>query len=243
MRLKDKVAIVTGGASGIGRATVCEMVREGANVLIADLNDEAGGALAGELNNTIYVRTNITSPTDVEKMIKILNQEFGRLDILFNSAGINVTEKRNQFAIDTARSIIDINLIGSMLTSKSVEEIFKKQRSGSIINIASVLGHIGKIRSLAYTASKAGIINMTKTLALEYAKYNVRVNTISPGYVDTPFLDENREMIETYIQSLIPLARLGKPEEVAKMVIFLASDDASYITGADFKIDGGYLAK
>jgi len=243
MRLKDKVAIVTGGASGIGKATAREMVREGAMVLIADLDDEAGQTLAEELNNTIYLKTNVTSFDDVKHMMNKIDQEFGRLDILFNSAGINVTEKRNQFAIDTVRNVIDINLVGSMLTSKSAEEIFKKQRSGSIINTASVLGHIGKIRSLAYTASKAGIINMTKTLALEYAKYNVRVNTISPGYINTPFLDESRELIETYIQSLIPLARLGAPEEVAKMVVFLASDDASYITGADFKIDGGYLAK
>jgi len=239
VRLKDKVAIVTGGASGIGKASARELVKEGARVLIADLNDEAGDVLA----NTIYLKTDVTSPVDVEKMINMVDQQFGRLDILFNCAGINITEKRSQFAIDTVRNVIDINLIGSMLTSKSAEAVFKKQRSGSIINIASVLGHIGKIRSLAYTASKAGIINMTKTLALEYAKYNVRVNTISPGYIDTSFLDENREVIETYIQSLIPLARLGKPEEVAKMVVFLASDDASYITGADFKIDGGYLAK
>jgi len=242
MSLDGKVAIVTGGASGIGEVTAREMVKVGASVLIADLNAEAGYILAEELDNTIYLKTDVTSPTDVQNMIKKVVQQFGRLDILFNSAGITITEKRDQFEVDIVRRVIDINLIGSMLTSKSALEIFKKQRSGSIINTASVLGHVGQIRNLGYTASKAGVINMTKTLALEYAKYNIRVNSVSPGFIKTPFTG-HEDAITQHLESRIPLARLGEPEEVAKVVIFLASDDASYVTGTDFKIDGGYLAK
>ena len=242
MRLVGKVAIVTGGASGIGATTVREMVKEGANVLIADLNEEAGNKLADELKNTVYLKTDIVAEEDVKNMIQKVDQTFGQLDILFNSAGINVTEKRDQFAIDTVRRVIDVNLIGSMLASKYTLEIFKKMRNGSVINTSSILGHVGQIRNLAYTASKSGIINMTKTLALEYAKYNIRVNSISPGFIKTSFTG-HEEAIQQHLESRVPLARLGEPEEVAKVVIFLASDDASYITGADFKIDGGYLAK
>jgi len=251
MRLKDKVAIVTGGASGIGAATVREMIREGASVLIADLNEDLGNKLAKELSNVIFLKTNIISEEEVEAMIKKVEQTFGRLDILFNSAGLNIVEKRNQLMMDSMRHVIDVNLLGSILTSKRVLENFDKKRGGSIINTASVLGHVGQIRNLAYTASKAGIINMTKTLALEYAKYNIRVNSISPGFIDTPFLADSieasfsahEEVIKQHLESQIPLARLGRVEEVAKVVIFLASDDASYITGTDFQIDGGYLAK
>jgi len=243
MRLKGKVAIVTGGASGIGAATVREMIKEGASVLIADLNEELGNKLAKELDNTICLKTNIALEEDVKNMVKEIELTFGRLDILFNCAGLNIAERTDYLKIDNVRHIININLIGSILTSKHTLGIFKKTKGGSIINSASIMAHTGQIRNLAYSASKAGIINMTKTLALEYAKYNIRVNSISPGFIDTPFLAQNKEVIQNYIESLLPLARLGKPEEVAKVVTFLASDDASYITGADFRIDGGYLAK
>ena len=242
MRLKGKVAIVTGGASGIGAATASEMIREGASVLIADLNEELGNEFANKLDNAIYLKTNIALEDDVEKMVKKAELTFGRLDILFNSAGLNIIEKRDQLATDDVRRVIDVNLIGTILTSKNTLDIFKKTGGGSIINTASILGHVGQIRNLAYTASKAGVINVTKTLALEYAKYNIRVNSISPGFIDTPFL-AHEPAIKQHLESLIPFNRLGKPEEVAKVVIFLASDDASYITGSDFRVDGGYLAK
>ena len=242
MRLKDKVAIVTGGASGIGAATVKEMVKEGASVLIADVNDELGNELAEELSNTVYLKTDISSEEDVKNMVAKAEHTFGRLDILFNCAGINITEKRDRITIDNVRRIIDINLMGTILTTKYALEVFKKARSGNIINTASIMGYIGQIRNLPYNASKAGIINMTKTLSLEYAKYNIRVNCISPGFIRTPFTG-HEEAIKQRLESLIPLGRLGDPEEVAKVVVFLASDDASYITGTDFKVDGGYLAK
>ena len=242
MRLKDRVAIVTGGASGIGAATVREMVKEGASVLIADLNDDLGNELAEELNNVVYCNTDIVSEEDVKNMVKEAVQAFGRLDILFNCAGINITEKRDRITMDNVKRIIDINLIGTILSSKYALEVFKNNRSGNIINTASIMGHVGQIRNLAYTAAKAGVINMTKTLALENAKYNIRVNCVSPGFIKTPFTG-HEDAIQQHLESRIPLARLGNPEEVAKMVVFLASDDASYITGTDFKVDGGYLAK
>ena len=242
MRLKDKVAIVTGGASGIGATTVKEMIKEGASVLIADVNDERGFKLAEELNNTVYLKTDITNEADVKNMVTKVEQVFGGLDILFNCAGVNIIEKRDRITIDNVRHIIDINLMGTILASKYALEIFKKTKRGNIINTASIMGHIGQIRNMAYNASKAGIISLTKTLALEYAKYNIRVNSISPGYIKTPLTDDHEEAITQHLESQIPLARLGNPEEVAKMVIFLASDDASYITGTDIKVDGGYLA-
>ena len=241
MRLEGKVAIVTGGASGIGAATVREMVKEGASVLIADVNDELGDELATELDSAVYSRTNVAVEENVKNMVKIAEQMFGRIDILFNCAGINVVEKRDRITVDNVRHVIDINLMGTILTSKYALEVFKKTRSGSIINTASIMGHIGQIRNLAYNVSKAGIINLSKTLALEYAKYNIRVNSISPGFINTPFTG-HEDSIKQHLESRIPLARFGNPEEVAKVVIFLATDDASYITGADIKIDGGYLA-
>jgi len=243
MRLKDKVAIVTGGANGIGEATVKEMVREGASVLIADLNEEKGIKLAEELNNVIFLKTNVALEEDVKDMIRKIEHTFGRLDVLFNGAGLNIMEKTDRIRVDNVKRVIDVNIIGAILTSKCALELFKKMGSGSIINTASIWGHIGEVKNLAYTASKAGLINMTKTLALEYAKYNIRVNSVSPGFIDTSFVDQDEEVIKRHLESKIPLARLGKTEEVAKLVTFLASDEASYITGADFKIDGGYLAK
>jgi len=242
MRLKNKVAIVTGGASGIGAAAVREMISEGAHVLIADLN-EAAEELTKELDNTIFLKTNIGLEEDVKHMFEQVEATFGRLDILFNSAGINTMEKIDQLIIDNVRRIIDINLTGTILTSKYSLKLFKKTRSGSIINTASVLAHVGQVKNLAYAASKAAIVNMTKTVALEYAKYNIRVNSISPGFIDTPFLGDDKELLKSYLEQAIPFARLGRPEEVAKVVTFLASDDASYITGADLQIDGGFLAK
>ncbi len=243
MRLKDKVAIITGGTGGIGAATARDMVNEGAKVIIADLNDELGESLAKELNNTIYVHTNVKREADVKKMIDKAECEFGKIDILFNNAGINIMGAMENITIQDWNSVFSVNLLGVFLCSKYVVKAFKKHGGGSIINCASVLGHVGQTKNAAYTACKAAIINYTKTIALEYAKNNIRVNSISPGYIDTPFLDGNREIIKVHLVSILPLARLGRAEEVAKAVVFLASDDASYITGADLLIDGGYAAK
>ena len=246
MKLKGKVAIVTGGSSGIGKATVKDMVAEGAKVIIADINDEEGKELAEKLNQkekrTVYCHVDVTSEEDTEKMVKMAEEEFGRLDILFCNAGIGdmaVTEKLEK---SVWQKVIDVNLTGVFLCIKAAIPVMKKTGSGSIVNCASILGHVGQAQSASYTASKGGVVNMTRSLAAEYAGQDIRVNAVCPGYIKTPILDDlDEEMLENLIAKH-PIGRLGEPEEVAKATTFLASDDASFITGENLLVDGGYTA-
>lgn len=247
MRLKGKVAIVTGGASGIGEATVRCMVEEGAHVLIADLNVEAGQKLAEELNSpdtrVIFQRVNVTSEEEIIQMVDRAVTEFGKLDIIFNNAGIGSMNPSTDLSYEDWRKTISVNLDGVFLCSKYAIRAMIKNGGGSVINCASILGHVGQAATASYTAAKGGVVNLTRTLAIEYAKQNIRVNAVCPGYIDTPLLSQLDDATKNYLISLHPIGRLGRPEEVAKAVVFLASDDASFITGANLLVDGGYTAQ
>lgn len=247
MRLKGKTAIVTGGASGIGEATVREMVKEGSHVLIADLNDSAGQKLAEELNSSetkvIYQRVNVTNEEDIANMVEKAVAEFGKLDIIFNNAGIGSTAPSIELSYEDWKKTISVNLDGVFLCAKHAIKAMIKNGGGSVINCASILGHVGQAATASYSAAKGGVVNLTRTLAIEYAKENIRVNAVCPGYIETPLLNQLDEATKKHLTSLHPIGRLGKPEEVAKAVIFLASDDASFITGANLLVDGGYTAQ
>lgn len=247
MRLKGKVAIVTGGASGIGDSTVIEMVKEGAKVVIADLNEEAGSLLADKMKKgekeVIYMKVDVTNEEMVRQMVAATIHSFGKVDILFNNAGIGSTQPSEEVSMEDWRNMLSVNLDGVFLAAKHVIKYMRKNGGGSIVNNASILGHVGQGATLAYSASKGAVVNLTKTLALEYASENIRVNAVSPGYIDTPIISGATEEKRDLLISLHPLGRLGKPEEVAKAVVFLASDDASFITGTSLAVDGGYLAR
>lgn len=246
MRLEGKVAIVTGGANGIGEATVRDMVNEGAKVIIADIDDEKGKALAEEFNKdgkkAAYCNTDVTKEAEVEAMVKLAKDEFGKLDILFSNAGIGNLVPTAELELENWQRVIDINLTGVFLSAKHAIPVMLETGGGSIINAASMLGHVGQAETAAYTASKGGVVNMTRALAVEYAKDGIRVNAVCPGYVNTSLLDQLDEEMINHLISLHPINRLAEPEEIAKVTTFLASDDASFITGANLLVDGGYTA-
>lgn len=247
MRLKGKSAIVTGGASGIGEYTVRDLVSEGANVLIADINDELGQQLAADLNSltskVIYKRVDVTNEEQIKEMVDTAVGEFGQLDIIFSNAGIGSMSPSTELAYEDWSRVISINLDGVFLCAKHAIKAMQKSGGGSVINCASILGHVGQAATAAYTAAKGGVVNLTRALAVEYAKENIRVNAVCPGYIDTPLLSQLDDATRNHLISLHPMGRLGKPEEIAKAVTFLASDDASFVTGASLLVDGGYTAQ
>ncbi|MBI0577166.1 glucose 1-dehydrogenase [Neobacillus cucumis] len=247
MKLAGKVAVVTGGASGIGEFTVREMVEEGAKVVIADLNDDLGSKLVQELNQeerqVAYIHVDVTKEDQVENMIEFAVSKFGKLDILFNNAGIGSLSPSAELPFEEWRKVLSVNLDGVFLAAKHAIKAMQKNGGGSIVNTASILGHVGQAQTAPYTASKGAVVNLTRTLAVEYAKDNIRVNAVCPGYIETPLLNQLDEAMKNHLISLHPIGRLGKPEEIAKAVVFLSSDDASFVTGSNLLVDGGYTAQ
>ena len=238
MILKDKVAIITGGGGGIGKATALALSREGAKVVVADIDLAKAKAVAAEVKKerkeAIAVKVDVTNTRDIANMVKTTQDAFGRIDILVNGAGICQRKPLNELTEDDWDKMYLINLRGIFLCSQAVLEVMKKQKSGKIINIASLAGEVGGIKVGAnYAATKAGVICLTKSLA-KYAAPYINVNAISPGIIDT-------EMIRgiDYDPNDIPLKRIGTPEEVADVIVFLASDSSRYITGANIDVNGG----
>lgn len=246
-KLSGKVAIITGGASGIGEASVREAVSEGAYVVIADMNDSWGKKLANELNvsdkKVVYQHTDVTKEDEIIQLIKKAVTEFGRLDIVFNNAGIGIQEPSDELSYASFRKVMAVNLDGIFLVAKHAISQMKKTGGGSIVNNASILGHVGFPKAAPYLSAKGGILTLTKGLALEFAKDNIRVNSLSPAFIKTPLISGMGEEALKELELLHPIGRLGRPEEVAKAFVFLASDDASFITGTDLLVDGGYTAR
>jgi NAD(P)-dependent dehydrogenase (short-subunit alcohol dehydrogenase family) len=251
-KLNDQVAIVTGGGSGMGRATAMLLAKEGARVVIADCVSEGAESTVQEIKasggEALYIKTDMAKSIEVEKLVKHTIETYNRLNILFNNAGVEtelvLTHEYSEAGWDR---IIDINLKGVFLGMKYAIPEMLKQGKGAIINNASIDGLVGIGKHAAYCASKAGVIGLTKVAALEYGTQNIRVNAICPGIVVTPLLErevKNRgETMETYRwRQLGCLERIGQPEEIAQMVLFLASDESSYVTGSSLVIDGGFLA-
>lgn len=246
MRFDGKVAIVTGGASGIGEATVRAFVREGANVVIADYS-EHGQQLASELTSgterAIFVKTDVTDTKAVQALIAKTVETYGRLDIMFANAGIAADGPIDELDETAWQKTIDINLTGVYLCDKYAIDQMRSQGGGVIVNCGSIHSHVGKSGVTAYAAAKGGVKLLTQTLAIDYGAQNIRVNAVCPGYIDTPLLKDIPDDKKQALVALHPIGRLGRAEEVASVVLFLASDESSFVTGASILVDGGYTAQ
>ncbi len=243
--LTGKKAFITGGAKGIGRSAALAFAEAGADVAIVDMDTEAAEATVREVKalgvRSLYVKADITDPDDVDRMMEKILAEFGTVDIAFNNAGICVNEKAEEMSYENWKRVIDVNLNGVFLTARAAGRVMIKNRKGCIINTASMSGHVVNVPQpqSAYNASKAGVILLTKSLAVEWAPYNVRVNSISPGYIGTKMTLSATQWIPTW-ESLTPVKRMGRPEELTAALVYLAGDGASFTTGTDLVIDGAY---
>ncbi len=245
-QLNDKVAIVTGGASGIGKAIVELFVKEGAKVVVADLNEKLGNDLINSLGDAdvIFIKADASSAEDNKKIVEAAIENFGALHIAVNNAGIGgEANPVADLSIEGWKKVIDINLNGVFYGMHyQIPEIEKV--GGSIINMASILGAVGFAQSSAYVAAKHGVVGLTKSAGWEYATKGVRINAIGPGFISTPLVDDNFDADTLkYLETQHAFQRLGKPEEVAELTLWLASDKASFVTGSYYPVDGGYLAK
>jgi len=244
MRLKDRVAIITGGARGIGKKISQTFLKEGASVYIFDVNQEEGARTVGELQpaydgKVIFFKVNITDEKSVEQSIEKIIEAEGRIDILVNNAGITRDNLIIRMSLEDWKKVIDINLTGAFICSKHTVKYMVKNRSGKIINISSIVGVHGNAGQSNYSSSKAGIIGLTKTLARELAGRNILVNAIAPGYIETEMTKKLSDKIKEKLMEQIPTGRLGSVDDVAKAALFLASDDSNYITGTVINLDGG----
>lgn len=244
MRLKDRVAIITGGARGIGKKISQTFLKEGASVYIFDVNEEEGARTAGELQPAYagkvnFFKVDITDEKSVEQSIEKIIEAEGRIDILVNNAGITRDNLILRMSLEDWKKVIDINLTGAFICSKHTVKYMVKNRSGKIINISSIVGVHGNAGQSNYSSSKAGIIGLTKTLARELAGRNILVNAIAPGYIETEMTEKLSDKIKEKLMEQIPTGRLGSVDDVAKTALFLASDDSNYITGTVINLDGG----
>lgn len=249
MRLDGKSIFVTGGARGIGRSVATAFCEAGANVAIVDVDMAAAQETARWLRettgaDTIAIRADVTDPADVDAMIAAVLDKYGKLDAAFCNAGICMNIPAEEMTLAQWKKVIDINLTGVFLTTQAAGKVMLKQGYGSIINTASMSAHIVNVPQpqCAYNASKAGVIQLTKSLAIEWAKRGVRVNSISPGYIGTD-LTLSSETLKPLIEkwnALAPMGRLGRPEELQSVCVYLAGDTSSFTTGSDFIVDGAF---
>ena len=240
---KEKVAVVTGGASGIGLATTKKLLSEGANVVILDLKmDEEIINNLGE--NILYLKCDVSNEENVKNCIEEIIKKFNHIDYLVANAGIGGSaSKPHEVSMDEWNKVISVNQTGIFLLNKYVINEMLKNGKGAVVNTSSMYGLVGSTTSFAYSASKGAINQMTRSLALTYARDNIRVNAIAPGYVDTPILSMVPDNIKEAMGNELPIGRLGKDTEIANLICYLLSDDASFITGAIIPIDGGFTAK
>ena len=244
INLKNKNIIVTGASGGIGNSIVKSFYDCGANILASGTRIEKLEELKTKFKNLKFLQFDISKTDQIENFIENASNELGgNLDCIVNNAGITQDNLAIRMSLDEWKKVIDINLTSTFLLSKFAIKKMLKNKSGKIINITSVVGHTGNLGQANYTASKAGIVAMSKSLALEYAKKNININCISPGFIKTAMTDKIDEKFKEIIISKIPSARLGEPEDIANAVIFLASNQSDYINGETIHVNGGmYMA-
>ena len=250
--LEGKTALITGGARGIGRATALLFAQEGARVAVADMSAEGAAETVGMINaaggQAMSIAVDVTNSEQVAAMVAGTVAAFGRLDCAFNNAGIAgyqvgaSGQKTAEWSEDAFDRMIAVNLKGVWLCMRSELEQMEKQGGGSIVNTASIAGLIGLKTSSAYVASKHGVIGLTKTAALEYAEQHIRVNAVCPGYIETDMTKDTMSRRGAELKAMIPYKRLGVANEIAEMVCWFSSDRASYVSGAAYNVDGGYMA-
>lgn len=248
MRLKDKVAIITGAASGIGKATAKLFAEHGAKVIVADIDADGGEQTVTEINDVgnvaLFIKTDVTINVDTQNVVKQTVDAFGKLDILFSNAGIAMRLPVAELPEDDWHRCLNVNLNGVFLCAKAAVPAMQKNGNGSIINMSSIFGLVGADVRAAYVASKGAVTNLTRGMALDYAEDNIRVNCICPGFVETPLVagviktpDEYQKLADKH-----PMRRLGQPIEIAYGALYLASDESAFVTGIALPIDGGYTA-
>jgi NAD(P)-dependent dehydrogenase (short-subunit alcohol dehydrogenase family) len=248
MRISDKVAIITGAASGIGRTTAILFAKEGGKVVVADKNEVGGNEtvdlIRSDGGQAIFDYVNVTSATDMQGMVKTTINTYGKLNILVNNAGIAIRLPVVDLSEEDWDRNIDVNLKSIYLSSKYAIPRMIENGGGSIVNIASIYGIVGGRIRAAYAASKGGVVNLTRSMALDYALHKIRVNCVCPGFVNTPLLKNILKNKEEYqaLADLHPMGRLGDMLEIALGVLYLASDESSFVTGIALPIDGGYTA-
>lgn len=251
MRLKDKVTLITGGGAGIGKATALRFAEEGAKVVICDVNEQAGQALLAELGpEARFYKVNVADRQEVQAWVDDVAAHYGRVDVLINNAGIlrdglfvrvkdGVLVKQMEEAAWDA--VINVNLKGVFNCSQAVAPYMIKQGGGVIVNASSVVGLYGNFGQTNYVATKAGVIGMTKVWARELGRHNIRVNAVAPGFIMTEMVQQMPENILNDMKSHTPLGRLGEPRDIANAYLWLASDEASFVTGATISVDGGIV--
>jgi 3-oxoacyl-[acyl-carrier protein] reductase len=244
MKLEGKVALITGGASGIGKITAKKFLQEGAKVVISDFNNEAGNATLNELENIgqiTFIHSNVTDTDQIKQMVQRTLDTYGRIDILVNNAGITIDGLLTKMDEESWEKVISVNLTGVFKCTKEVVPTMLEQGSGVILNASSVVGIHGNIGQTNYAATKAGVIGLTKTWAKEFGPKGIRVNAVAPGFIITDMTSKVPQKILDMMETKTPLRKLGKPEDIASAYLFLASDDASYINGTILNVDGGLV--
>jgi NAD(P)-dependent dehydrogenase (short-subunit alcohol dehydrogenase family) len=245
-----RVAIVTGGSSGIGQAACRLFAREGAKVVVSDIDETRGRetvqAIQKSKGDATFIRADVSNPRDCQALVDQTLQTYGRLDMAFNNAGIGgEANPVAEYSLEGWQKVIEINLSSVFYCMKYEIPALLKAGGGAIVNMASILGQVGFEGSPAYVAAKHGVIGLTRTAALEHSKQGIRINAVGPGFIRTPLISglEENEQTRNYLVSLHPVGRLGESEEVAELVIWLSSEKASYVMGAYYPVDGGYLAR
>ncbi len=247
-KLENKTAIVTGASSGIGRGIAKEFAGEGANVVVSDVNREGGEKVVKEIEDSggkaIFVETDVSDTEDVDELVETTLNEYSKIDILVNNAGVYIQKPVTEMEIDEWDKVIDVNLKGVFLMIRRVAEEMVKNEEGKIINLSSIAGEVGYPNSSAYSATKGGIIAMTRALALELGPKGINVNAVAPGVIKTAMTEDllEDETVKEQMLANTPIGILGEPEDIASAVTYLASQDADFVTGETLFVDGGWLS-
>ncbi len=249
MKLKDKTAIVTGARRGIGKAIALKLAKEGAKVAVTDISKEDCQKVVEEIENLggqgLALELDVTKEDEIEKVIQETKEKFGRIDVLVNNAGIFIQKNLEDMETSEINKLLDINLRGAIQCIKHVLPEMKNQKYGKIVNIASIAGIVGFNLSSTYCASKGALVNLTRELALDLGPYNINVNAVAPGVIETEMTEGmlSDEKTKEGLLSNIPYGRVGRPEDIASAVSFLADDESEYVTGQILAVDGGWLTK